>query len=98
MAERLSHTVYNVSAGTAHSLAAIAAAVAGLVPGPAWVTADTPEGADLVVRPPSERGPLDLGRLRGDLGFVPRFTLEEGLARYLEWLRAAGTGGAMEGI
>lgn len=88
LAERLSHPVYNVSAGTAHSLRAIAAAVAELVPGPSWAPAATPEDADLAVRPPGERGSLDLGRLRADLGFAPRFTLQDGLARYLAWLRA----------
>lgn len=88
LAERLAHTLYNVSAGTAHSLSEIAAAVATLVPGPPWQPAETPEGADLVVRPPSERGPLDLARLRADLGFVPRYSLEDGLAHYLAWLRA----------
>lgn len=90
LADRLSHTLYNVSAGTAHPLSAIAAAVAALVPGPAWVAAETPEGADLAVRPPSERGPMDLSRLRDDLGFTPRYSLEQGLAAYLAWLRGAG--------
>lgn len=94
LAERLSYRVYNVSAGTAHSLAAIAAAVARLVPGPPWAPAETPEEADLAVRPPSERGPMDLSRLRADLGFAPRFTLEEGLARYLAWLRERGAAAA----
>lgn len=90
LAGRLSHTVYNVSAGTAHSLRAIAAAVAGLLPGAEWIPAATPAEADLVVRPPSERGPMDLSRLRADLGFAPRYTLEGGLAAYLAWLRSAG--------
>lgn len=88
LAGRLDHTIYNVSAGTAHSLRAIAAAIAELVPGAAWLPAETPDEADLVVRPPSERGPMDLGRLAADIGFAPRFTLEAGLAHYLGWLRA----------
>jgi len=88
LAEQLEHTIYNVSAGTAHSLRAIAVAIAALVPGPAWLPADAPDGAELVVRPPSERGPMSLGRLRAELGFAPRFTLEGGLAHYLAWLRA----------
>lgn len=89
LADRLSHTLYNVSAGTAYPLSAIAAVVAALVPGPAWAAADTPESADLAVRPPGERGPMDLGRLREDLDFTPRYTLQQGLASYLEWLRAS---------
>lgn len=87
LAERLGHRIYNVSAGTAHSLAQIAAAVGELVPGPPWVPAAAPEEADLAVRPPSERGPMDLGRLRADVGFSPRFTLQQGLGQYLAWLR-----------
>lgn len=88
LAERLSHTLYNVSAGTAHSLSEIADAVAALVPGPAWQPAESIDDADLAVRSASERGPMDLGRLHADLGFAPRFTLEDGLAHYLAWLRA----------
>jgi UDP-glucuronate 4-epimerase len=88
LAEQLEHTVYNVSAGTAHSLREIASAIAALVPGMAWAPTDAPEEADLAVRPPNERGPMDLARLRDDTGFTPRFTLQRGLATYLEWLRA----------
>jgi UDP-glucose 4-epimerase len=88
LAERLAHTRYNVSAGTAHSLRQIAAVVAELVPGATWLPAATPEEADLVVRSPSERGPMSLARLRDELGFAPRYGLREGLADYLAWLRA----------
>lgn len=88
LAERVSHTLYNVSAGSAHSLRAIAAAVAELLPGLVWEPVATPEAANLVVHPPSERGPMDLSRLRDDLGFTPRYGLREGLAAYLAWLSA----------
>lgn len=88
LAERLEHQLYNVSAGTAHSLAEIAAAVAALLPGPGPTLLAEPDDADLIVRPASERGPMDLGRLHADLGFTPRFSLQDGLAHYLAWLRA----------
>lgn len=88
LADQLTHTIYNVSAGTAHSLRTIAGAIAELVPGAGWSPADIPEGADIVVRPASERGAMDLGRIRADTGFIPRFTLQDGLAHYLAWLRA----------
>jgi UDP-glucose 4-epimerase len=88
LADRLGYPIYNVSAGTAHSLREIADAIAHLVPGLAWTSTDVPEEADLVVRPASERGPMNIERLRVDMGFTPRFTLRSGLASYLEWLRA----------
>lgn len=86
--DQLQHTIYNVSAGTAHSLRDIAGAIAQLAPAMAWSPAETSEEADLVVRPASERGAMNLGRLRADTGFVPHFTLQDGLAHYLTWLRA----------
>ncbi|MBC8075497.1 MAG: NAD(P)-dependent oxidoreductase [Chloroflexales bacterium] len=81
--------VYNVSAGEAHSLHAIALALAELVPGFSWREANNVADADLVVLPPNARGPLDLSRLHADTGFVPAYPLPQGLRRYLQWLRAA---------
>jgi nucleoside-diphosphate-sugar epimerase len=86
---QLAYGVYNVSQGTAHSLNAIAAAVAELVPGLRWSSVEQPDQADLVVLPPSERGPLDMRRAREDLEFTPRFPLHSGLAAYLPQLRSA---------
>jgi nucleoside-diphosphate-sugar epimerase len=86
LADTLQHTIYNVSAGTAHSLRQIAAALQTLVPGVRWAPAETAAVADLVVLPSAERGPLDLGRLHADLGFSPHWSLEAGLAEYVQWL------------
>jgi len=88
LAPSLEHTLYNVSAGTAHSLREIAQTIATLVPGMDWVAGATIEEADLVVRPPSERGPMSLSRLEQELGFTPNYSLQRGLERYLEWLRS----------
>lgn len=38
------------------------------------------------------RGTLSIDRAAGLLGFAPRFPLEEGLARYIEWYRGLGLG------
>ena len=86
---QLNYGVYNVTQGTAHSLRTIAAVVTQLIPGLHWQAAASPEDADLVVLPPSERGPLDLRRVREDLDFEPRYALHSGLAAYLSWLQAA---------
>ncbi len=88
LAERLNHTIYNVSAGTAYSLRAISIAIAMLVPGATWVTAETADTADLVVGPAGERGSMRIDRLRADLGFQPKYSLHDGLAHYLAWQRA----------
>ncbi|NJM07723.1 NAD(P)-dependent oxidoreductase [Candidatus Gracilibacteria bacterium] len=99
LADTLQYNIYNVSAGTAHSLRQIAAALQALVPGVRWTPAETPAAADLVVLAPSERGALDLGHLHADLGFVPQWPLEAGLAEYVQWLHVhQGTlrGGALQ--
>ncbi len=88
LAETLQHTLYNVSAGTAYTLREIAAAINTMLPELTWFPAETPTEADLAVLPPSERGPLDLSRLHADLGFRPQWSLEAGLAHYLDWLTA----------
>lgn len=36
------------------------------------------------------RGPSDLTRARAELGYGPRYTLEQGMADWLGWLRATG--------
>lgn len=94
MAERLSYPIYNVSAGTAHSLRTIAHALSEVMPTLAWLPAATPDQADLTVLPPSERGPLDLSRLEQDLGFRPRYDLVLGIDHYVAWLRSWEAGGA----
>lgn len=88
LADTLHHPLYNVSAGTAHSLQQIAAVVQDLLPGLRWQPTETPATADLVVLPPSERGALDLSRLYAEFGFRPQWSLEAGLARYVQWLHA----------
>jgi nucleoside-diphosphate-sugar epimerase len=34
------------------------------------------------------RGALDISRSREDLGYAPRYTLEDGLRAYIAWWRA----------
>ncbi|MCU0495048.1 MAG: NAD-dependent epimerase/dehydratase family protein [Chloroflexaceae bacterium] len=87
LAPTLTFPIYNVSAGTAHRLSEIARQVAELVPTLAWQAVDDPAVADLVVHAVSERGGLDLTRLQQDVGFTPRYSLDEGLRRSLAWLR-----------
>ncbi len=87
LAERVTYPIYNVSAGTAHSLREISGTIATLIPGASWVAVESPDDANLVVHPASERGPMSLERLKADLGFTPRFSLTDGLAHYLAWVQ-----------
>ncbi len=87
LADHLAWDVYNVAGDRAYRVCEALDALASLVPGFEWVEADV-ETADVVTLPPSVRGNLDMSRLRDDCGFVPRFTLADGLAAYLAWLRA----------
>jgi UDP-glucose 4-epimerase len=71
--------VYNLGAGVATSLVELAERVRAAT------------GADVPIRPPPP-GPAvgyvaDLTRARRDLGYAPTISLEEGLQRYVAWLR-----------
>ncbi|MFN8496378.1 MAG: NAD(P)-dependent oxidoreductase [Anaerolineae bacterium] len=87
LADRPTWDVYNVAGDRAYRVAEALDALASLAPGFAWAEADA-ETADVVTLPPSVRGNLDMSRLRDDCGFVPRFTLADGLAAYLAWLQS----------
>ena len=83
LAERLPHVVYNVGWGRGATTADTLAALTRLVPG---------VKVELVPGEPSRwpslsRGPLSSDRLRRDLGWVPAYDLDSGLAAYLAWLR-----------
>lgn len=81
-AATLRHRTYNVGSGRGSTNREVLAAVTRAVP-----EADlTMPGA---VHPgPVRRAPgLDITRLRSDTGYEPRFTLTEGVADYVSWLR-----------
>ena len=90
-ADQLSFPLYNVSAGSAHSLRTIADTLVSLRPDWHWTAQDLTDGADLMVWPTSERAALDLRRVGQDLQFTPRFSLRLGLAAYLNWLDVTRT-------
>ena len=83
LADNLRWPVYNVASGEAPTLREIAVALRTLVPTFRWHETDDPTQADLVVLPPSARGPLDMSRLQADLDFVPLHPLSEGLQSYI---------------
>ena len=82
------YDVFNVSSGQPASLKAIAEITAGLVPGARFVT-DQVHAAQSSVGPIERRSPLSIRRLMS-IGFKPRVGLQEGVARYIEWLKREG--------
>jgi nucleoside-diphosphate-sugar epimerase len=82
-APTLPSVLYNVSNGRHYSTAEIVEAITKVVP-----------GADISVGPGMEpwlnftvlRGSFDITRIRRELGFEVRFSLEQGLADYAAWL------------
>ncbi len=83
LAERLPHQVYNVGWGRGASPHEVMDALGRLVPG-LQVEYRPDDPSPWSVSAP--RGPLSIDRLRGDLGWAPRFDLDSSLAAYLEWL------------
>ena len=82
LAPTLAHSVYNVTGGVLRTRGEFAAAVRELVP-----------GADIVQAPGMDparhlRGPALLDWARADFGWSPRFTVEAGIA---DWLDRLGT-------
>jgi nucleoside-diphosphate-sugar epimerase len=81
----LPYGCYNVSCGHVASLQTVADLLAQLVPQFAWKVDHAKRDAASVGT--ERRGPMDIQRLR-DLGFVPRFSLQEGLGDTLNWVRS----------
>ena len=80
----LRHRVYNASCGENLRFSAILAALARVRPGFRFRLA---EGRSLPsFFRDSLRGPLSMERTGAELGFAPRYDIESGLGRYLEWL------------
>lgn len=81
LAPTLRHRVYNLSAGAGVSNREVVDAIEKAVPGTRF---------DLPLRPPGEAASeryLDISRLRDELGFLPEYPIEAGVADYVGWLR-----------
>ena len=73
-----SSETYNLTFGNARTIAELAAVVKEVVSDA--VLEDRPRAVDKPIR-----GTLDTTRARTQLGFVPKWTLEEGYRQYCEW-------------
>lgn len=81
LAQKLNHSIYNVSSGRLVPYSEVAAAINAAVPG-ANIT--LPRGRN-PSRPPDNY--LDITRLREDTGFQPEYDVERTVADYADWLR-----------
>lgn len=81
---KLHHRVYNASCGQNLRFSDILAALTRVRTGFRFRLKES--GALSPFFRDSLRGPLSMKRARADLGFAPRYDIERGLARYLEWL------------
>jgi UDP-glucose 4-epimerase len=81
-ADTLRHRVYNIASGRASSNKDAFAAVQKAVPG-ARCSALKPGRT-----PGASTNPAtDLSRIKQDVGYEPEYTLESGIAHYIDWLR-----------
>ena len=83
LAPAAANEVFNISRGEGRSIRELSAILAGEIPG----TVTQERGAD-ESRP--ERGGLRVDKARQLLGYRPRWSLEEGIAEYVAFVRDAG--------
>jgi nucleoside-diphosphate-sugar epimerase len=84
-ADGLAETVYHVGSGRNYTTHEVAAAVHRAVPGCAL---EVGAGSDPWTQFTVIRGPLNCDRMRSELGFSPRLSLEAGVAQFADWMRA----------
>jgi len=84
---RLKHTLYNVTNGATTSIEHVLQTLATLFPVFAYEFVDRERDANLVAAMANPRGPLDISRIREDVGFSPGFDIDHGLADYAMWSR-----------
>jgi len=82
-APKLSYDAYNNSSGIWVTLGEIVEALRELVPD--IEIADLPPERAGAVQGSGERGPMDVSRLREDVGYTANYDLLAGLREYLEW-------------
>jgi len=81
----LSYAVYNNASGRQSTLGGIIQILEDLYP--TVEIRDVPYSKALASIPKGRENPIDINRLKEDVGFVPKISLNQGLADYLEWYR-----------
>ena len=75
--------VFNITRGEGRSLKELADIIAGLIPDVTIV-----EKAVDIFRP--KRGALDISKAKKKLGYEPKYSLEEGMTKYVEFVKKTG--------
>ena len=88
LVEQLQWPVYNVATDIAVTSRDALEILGQLCPDFEWSQTALAEEADIILLPEQERAPLDLTRLRQDVGYLPQYDLAGGLHTYLTWLRS----------
>tara|TARA_Y100000590_G_scaffold150927_1_gene173340 strand:+ start:8547 stop:9518 length:972 start_codon:yes stop_codon:yes gene_type:complete len=81
----LSYPVYNNASGRQSTLGGIIQILEALFPG--IEIRDVPYSKALDSIPKGRENPIDINRLKEDVGFTPKISLAQGLEAYLEWYR-----------
>lgn len=87
--EQVPHSVYNIAAGRSYTVGEVVDALRRVAP-QADVTVGSGQWDDDPYQSLNLRGRLDIARAQDDLGYEPRYHLEDGLGAYVQWWRAVG--------
>jgi UDP-glucose 4-epimerase len=81
------HVTYNIAGGRSYTVRDVVDALRRVAPH-ASVSVGPGQWDDDPYQSLNLRGPLDISRARDDLGYEPRYALEDGLRAYIAWWRA----------
>ena len=84
------HAVYNLAAGHVWRMSQWCERLAGRHPGFSWRYAEAGEPANVDYYADYDRAVMDIGRLRGDTRFEPRFGLQAAFDDFQDWLARHG--------
>ena len=83
VAPTLNHTIYNIGGGASTTYADVVASIRRCIPS---FVAQLLPGSSSFEQPANAF--LDLRWLREDIGYKPDYSLDEGIAEYVDWLQA----------
>ena len=89
-APALARTVYNLGSGRLGSAETWCEALARAVPGFRWRRAAAGEAANVDSHTGFHRGPMAIGKIARDTGYVPRWEFEDAAAEWVRWSASAG--------
>jgi nucleoside-diphosphate-sugar epimerase len=85
-AERLSRRVYNLGSGRLGSAELWCEALARVLPGFRWRRAGAGEAANVDSHSGFHRGPMAIGKIARDVGYVPRWDFDSAAKDWMDWM------------